>query len=151
MKNDVVFNHVGLCVSSIARSRAFYEKALGFSYWWELKNLSDDATAPLLQLDRPVGLNATYLVRDGLVLELLEYVPERLEAWRPRSMAEPGLTHLSVSVKDLDETIQAIRHEGGSVIDATRAEGAVMVRDPDGQLIELLTLRWRESLPPMPG
>jgi len=134
VKGDVVFSHIGLSASSIARSRAFYENAPGCRYRWELTNLSDDATAPLLQLDRPVGLNATYLVRDGLVLELLEYAPERLE----------------VSVKDLDQRICAVRPEGGAVIDATRADGAVMVRDPDGQLVELLTFRWRESLPPMP-
>ncbi|MBA4182188.1 MAG: glyoxalase/bleomycin resistance/dioxygenase family protein, partial [Anaerolinea sp.] len=68
----VVFNHVGLCVRDRERSRRFYEGLLGFEFWWEL-DATEESTAALLQLARPVGLHATYLVRDGLVLELLDY------------------------------------------------------------------------------
>ncbi|HEY6819575.1 MAG TPA: VOC family protein, partial [Mycobacterium sp.] len=64
----IVFNHVGLCVADTARSRRFYEGLLGFTYWWELEP-PDDGTGQLLQLNEPIGLHATYLVRDGLVLE----------------------------------------------------------------------------------
>ena len=66
-----VFNHVGLCVSDRARSRRFYEGLLGFEFWWEL-GLPDERTEQLLQLTKPIGVHATYLVRDGLVLELLD-------------------------------------------------------------------------------
>lgn len=151
MTSDFAFNHVGLCVSDLARSRVFYENALGFEYWWQLNDIPDDATAVLLQLDKPVGLTAMYLVLDGFVLELLEYAAERLEPWRNRSMAEPGLTHMSISVADLDEASARVEREGGTVIAETRSEGAVMVRDPDGQLIELLTFGWRDMLPSRPA
>src|SRR5271169_2506941 len=70
--HQIVFNHVGLCVADTTRSRRFYEGLLGFEFWWEL-DPPDEGTDQLLQLNKPIGLHATYLVRDGLVLELLDY------------------------------------------------------------------------------
>src|SRR5258708_29792754 len=67
-----VFNHIGLCVADRERSRRFYERLLGLEFWWELEP-PDDGTDQLLQPAKPVGLRATHLVRDGLVLELLDY------------------------------------------------------------------------------
>jgi len=144
----VTFNHVGLCVSDRARSRAFYEGALAFRYWWEL-DAPDEGTSQLLQLSAPVGLHATYLVRDGFVLELLDYSAHRLEPWRTRVMNDLGLTHMSLSVDDMDQALARVVELGGSVI-GTANENATMVRDPDGQLIELLGTGWRASLPPLP-
>jgi len=132
------FNHVGLCVTDIGRSRAFYEEALGFTYWWELKP-PDEGSALLLQLEQPLDLHAVYLIRDGLTLELLGYRSERLRPWRQRSMAEPGLTHISLTVPDIEVATSRVEQYGGSVVRETNMGGvAIMVRDPDGQLIELL-------------
>jgi hypothetical protein len=39
----VAFNHVGLCVGDLDRSRTFYERALGFAFWWEI-DAPDEAT-----------------------------------------------------------------------------------------------------------
>ena len=140
--SQVVFNHVGLCVSDRARSRAFYEGALDFQFWWEL-DPPDEGTSQLLQLTPPVGLHATYLVRDGFVLELLDYSAFELEPWRARVMAEPGLTHMSLSVDDIGGALRRVTALGGSVINETVGDNAAMVRDPDGQLIELLGAGWR--------
>lgn len=148
--SGVIYNHIGLCVSDRARSRQFYEGALDFRYWWELEP-PDDGVSQLLQLPRPVGLHAVYLYRDGLVLELLEYKQMQLPPWRQRSMAELGLTHISLSVADLDDVLQKVTALGGSVIKETDSgAGAIMIRDPDGQLIELLGMGWPSSLPPRP-
>lgn len=146
----VTFNHVGLCVSDRARSRAFYEGALDFQYWWEL-DAPEEGTSQLLQLSPPVGLHATYLVRDGFVLELLDYSAHPLEARRTRVMSELGLTHISLSVDDMDQALARVTEHGGSVVEGTVSENATMVRDPDGQLIELLGTGWRTSLPTLPG
>ena len=67
-----VFNHIGLCVADRERSRHFYEGLLGFQFWWELE-LPDEGTEQLLQLAKPIGVRATYLIRDGLVLELIDF------------------------------------------------------------------------------
>jgi lactoylglutathione lyase len=144
-----VFNHVGLCVADRARSRRFYQGLLGFEFWWELEP-PDDGTDQLLQLERPVGLHATYLVRDGLVLELLDYSHREVHSGSKRVMDEVGLTHLSLSVSDLAAVLTMVVSFGGSAVADTVSERSAMIRDPDGQLIELLADSWLAVLPPRP-
>ncbi|HZU46810.1 MAG TPA: VOC family protein [Mycobacterium sp.] len=147
--HQTVFNHVGLCVADRERSRRFYEGLLGFAFWWEVEP-PDDGTDRLLQLDKPLGLHATYLVRDGFVLELLDYSHRDVHAGPRRAMDHVGLTHLSLSVSDLDAVLPLVDGFGGSVIDETVSQQSAMIRDPDGQLIELLSDSWLAVLPPRP-
>jgi lactoylglutathione lyase len=149
VSHRIVFNHVGLCVADTARSRRFYEGLLGFEFWWELEP-PDEGTDQLLQLRKPIGLRATYLVRDGLVLELLAYSHRALHSGPNRVMDQLGLTHLSLSVSDLGDVLAAVESYGGSVVEGTVSEQSAMIRDPDGQLLELLSDSWLEVLPPRP-
>jgi lactoylglutathione lyase len=144
-----VFNHVGLCVADRERSRRFYEGLLGFTFWWDL-DLPDEGTAALLQLDGPIGVRATYLVRDGFVLELIDYSKRDVQAGPRRVMDEVGLTHMSLSVSDLAGVLTQVESFGGSVINEATTEKFAMIRDPDGQLIELLPDTWLAALPPRP-
>lgn len=144
-----VFNHVGLCVADRERSRRFYEGLLGFQFWWEI-NPPDDATSQLVDLPTPLGVHATYLVRDGLVLELIDYSQRQVHAGPARVMDQVGLTHLSLSVSDLGAVLKIVDGFGGSVIENTVAGQSAMIRDPDGQLIELLSDSWLAVLPPRP-
>jgi catechol 2,3-dioxygenase-like lactoylglutathione lyase family enzyme len=144
-----VFNHIGLCVADRERSRRFYEGLLGFQFWWELE-LPDEGTEKLLQLAGPIGVRATYLVRDGFVLELLDYSERQVHAGSERVMDQVGLTHMSLSVSDLGQVLAMVEDFGGSVIRETVTEQYAMIRDPDGQLIELLPDSWLGSLPPRP-
>ena len=144
-----VFNHVGLCVTDRARSRRFYEGLLGFEFWWEIEP-PDEGTDQLLQLARPLGLHATYLVRDGLVLELLDYSEREVHAGPDRVMDQVGLTHLSLSVSDLGDVLEMVDGFGGSVVKGTVSDQSAMIRDPDGQLLELLSGSWLAALPPRP-
>jgi lactoylglutathione lyase len=147
--NRTVFNHVGLCVADRERSRRFYEGLLGFQFWWEL-DPPDDRTAPLLGLPEPLGTHATYLVRDAFVLELIDYSKREVHAGSERVMDQLGLTHLSFSVSDLGGVVGRVAEFGGAVVDGTVTEGAAMIRDPDGQLLELLADGWLAVLPPRP-
>jgi catechol 2,3-dioxygenase-like lactoylglutathione lyase family enzyme len=142
------FNHIGLCVADRERSRRFYEGLLGFQFWWELE-LPDAGTEKLLQLQRPIGVRATYLVRDGLVLELLDYSKRDVHS-QQRVMDDVGLTHISLSVSDLAAALAMVDEFGGSVVQETVTEQFAMIRDPDGQLIELLPDSWLTNLPPRP-
>jgi lactoylglutathione lyase len=146
---QTTFNHVGLCVADRERARSFYEGLLGFQFWWEL-DAPDDGTDQLLQLEKPVGLHATYLVRDGLVLELLDYTGRQVHAGAERVMEQVGLTHISFSVSDLDGVLEKVEEFGGVVVDGTVSPGSAMIRDPDGQLLELLSYSWLAALPPRP-
>jgi lactoylglutathione lyase len=147
--NRSVFNHVGLCVADRERSRRFYEGLLGFQFWWEL-DVPDDGTDQLLQLEKPLGVRATYLIRDGLVLELIDYSGRKVHAGSERVMDQVGLTHISFSVSDLGDVLEKVAHFGGAVVDGTASAQAAMVRDPDGQLLELLSDGWLSALPPRP-
>jgi len=144
-----VFNHVGLCVADRDRARRFYEGLLGFQFWWELE-LPDEGTAQLLQLGGPIGVHATYLVRDGFVLELIDYSKREVHAGSERVMDDVGLTHMSLSVSDLAAVLAMVEEFGGTVIAETTTAQFAMIRDPDGQLIELLPHSWLANLPPRP-
>lgn len=141
------FNHVGLCVTDMARARRFYEDLLGFQYRRELQP-SDASTASLLRIEPPVNLTAVYLVRDGLVLELLHFDrPDNAPA-RERSFTEPGLTHLSISVEDTEAVCRRVPEYGGEVLRDTQMGPVIVVRDPDGQAVELLPITYRDSIGP---
>lgn len=144
-----VFNHVGLCVADRERSRRFYEGLLGFQFWWEI-DPPDDRTAQLVQLPEPLGTHATYLVRDGFVLELIDYSKCEVHSGSRRVMDQVGLTHISLSVSDLDAALAKVAEFGGAVIDGTVSDAMAMIRDPDGQLLELLSDGWLAALPPRP-
>jgi predicted enzyme related to lactoylglutathione lyase len=65
-------------------------------------------------------------------------------------MDQVGLTHISFSVSDLRGVLERVPEFGGAVLDGTVSEGAAMIRDPDGQLLELLSDGWLAVLPPRP-
>ena len=95
-------------------------------------------------------MTACYLRRDGLILELLHYAGSgaRPGPATVRAMNEPGLTHLSLSVDDLEATCRQVVEHGGEVLDDTNIGFGLFVRDPDGQLVELLPMAYRHSLEP---
>ena len=136
-----VVNHVGLCVTDPERSRAFYENVFGFTHRNDLR--PDDApTSRLLQVPPPVRLTAVYLELGAFVLELLHFDRDGNDPARTRSFTEPGLTHLSFGVDDVAAACERVRAHGGQVLDDTDLGGiAILARDPDGQLLELLPRR----------
>jgi lactoylglutathione lyase len=147
--HQTTFNHVGLCVADRERSRRFYEGLLGFQFWWEI-DVPDEAADQLLQLAKPLGVHATYLMREGFVLELIEYSEREVHAGPEHVMDQVGLTHISFSVSDLGDVLERVAEFGGAVVDATVSKQSAMVRDPDGQLLELLSDGWLAILPPRP-
>src|SRR5207249_11244197 len=108
-------------------------------------------TAKLCGLTPPLGVTASYLTLDGFVLELMHYsAPGATAAFRPRTMDEPGLTHLSISVDDVHATAEKAVEYGGEILEEGDTGVALFIRDPDGQLLELLPVSYRANLPPKP-
>ena len=142
-----IVNHLGLCVGDLERSRRFYEAVLGFEPWYEIAP-PDAMVSKLIDVPEPVGVQVAYLRRDGFVIELMEYTAAgSVRPERPRVMNEIGLTHVSVAVDDIDATAALAVEHGGSVLPQTHVGVAVMIRDPDGQLLELLPMTYRANLP----
>lgn len=145
-----VYNHTGHVVTDLERSKRFYQEVLGFSLWYEITP-PDEATAKLTGLKPPLAMTASYLTLDGFVLELMHHAaPGAMAPYRRRTMNEPGLTHLSISVNDISATARKAVEYGGEIIEETDIGLAVFIRDPDGQLIELLPASYRDALPPKP-
>jgi lactoylglutathione lyase len=140
------FNHVGQCVTDLERSKRFYCELFGFTLEREIMP-PDESSAQLMSLTPPLAMTAAYLVRDGLVLELLHYgAAGQTQAFRERALNEPGLTHLSLSVDDIDAVCARVGDYGGEVVASSHIGAAVFVRDPDGQLVELLPMNYRRHL-----
>lgn len=134
----MIFSHLGQSVRDIERSRDFYVEVLGFTEVMDM-DVSGAQTATLMRMPEPLVMRAMYLRRDDFVLELLSFAePEPFEP-RERSFREPGLTHLSFGVDDLDATCALVEQYGGTVLEESRLPMAVFVADPEGQVLELLT------------
>jgi len=145
-----IYNHTGQVVTDLERSKRFYQEVLGFEPWYEITP-PDEATAKLNCLEPPLGITASYLCLDGFVIELMHYsAPGAAAPFRPRTMNEPGLTHLSISVDDVRATAEKAVEYGGEVIEASDIGAAIFIRDPDGQLLELLPASYRSRLPAKP-
>ncbi|WP_292991669.1 VOC family protein [Mycobacterium sp.] len=142
MTSEHRLTHIGLCVSDIARSTAFYCTALGFTKIGDM-HVEDEASARLLAVPNLV-LDLVYLERDGFRIELLGYTAPGSTAQRdPRAMDAIGLTHLSFRSRDVDALAEAIVEHGGRLLaDRTvRFDGGnrgLMLTDPDGNIIELI-------------
>ncbi len=145
------YNHIGQVVTDLDRSKRFYQEVFGFTFWHEIQP-PDEATSKLNCLEPPLGITASYLVLGPLVIELMHYsAPGAGAPYRKRTMNEPGLTHLSISVDDVRATAEKAVEYGGEIIEETDLNGlALFIRDPDGQLLELLPESFREHLPPKP-
>jgi len=148
-------SHFGICVSDLDRSLRFYRDLLGFTQEHDLE-VAGEPTSTLLRL-RDVELKAVYLVRDGVRIELLHFASPPAPARRTRVMNEPGLTHLSFRVADLQAVARVLRDAGERVLDETVLDfpefqsAACFVVDPDGQLIELVQAPGDPSAPPRSG
>jgi catechol 2,3-dioxygenase-like lactoylglutathione lyase family enzyme len=140
-----VINHVGNCVTDLDRSIRFYTEVFGFEFERRLQ-VPDSPSDRLLRVEPPVGLTAVYLRKDQFILELIHFDRPGNPAARERVMNEPGFTHLSFSVDDVAATASKAAELGGEILASTDVGAAIFVRDPDGQLLELLPMSYRKNL-----
>jgi catechol 2,3-dioxygenase-like lactoylglutathione lyase family enzyme len=143
--SHTVLNHFGHCVTDLDRASRFYCDLFGFTEKRRI-TVPDDPTSQLLSVDKPVGLGAAYLEKDGTTLELIVFDRPGNPPARSRVFNEPGLTHMSFSVDDPAATSRHAVELGGSLVEGTEVGAAVMIRDPDGQLVELVAMAYRMTL-----
>lgn len=129
--------HIALCVSDLARSQSFYTGSFGFTHDRELKLPSTHIDA-LMRVEPKADLHAVYLRLGGVTLELMQFDPPGLPATPRRVFNQTGLTHIALAVEDPEASAALCATLGGSVVSMIGT--AAVIRDPDGQLIELV--RW---------
>ena len=129
-------SHVGLRVRDLDVTKSFYE-ALGFS---EVKRMTvpDKMAGGLLGLEPPIGFEAVYLRNGGFILQLLTFSGHPAPDEPERSLVQAGFTHLSIAVDDMAAAQAAVTAAGGTVVADPGGGYACMIRDPEGQLLELV-------------
>lgn len=140
------YMHTSIVARDVKRLADFYEQTLGCVRVRPSQELSGD------DMGRAVGLP---FVRqrgewlrlpgvEGCILEIFEYAESED---RPTPSANRvGLNHTAFEVADVDATVEAIVEGGGEglgeIIDLEFPDGGrltyVFVRDPEGNLIELM-------------
>ena len=139
------FVHVGLTVSDIDRSVAFYEKYFGFKVKrsGQFPDGFFDAKPTLYRLKQGAGSEIAIIVSpDGVELELfrfLDQTPFAEPAWDT-----PGYHHICLKVEDVNDKYLEMKADGVEFFfepdfkgDPKNNEFWVFLRDPDGNYIEL--------------
>jgi lactoylglutathione lyase len=133
MQNAVRPHHVGLTVTDLGRSRAWYAEALGF----ELQ----------LEFELPTGARGAMLRSpDGARMELFQVAePGAGRSWlEPHAAMETaGFGHVAFEVDDLDGAFARATTAGGAEVWSPRrspepGRRMAFVHDLDGNLVELI-------------
>jgi catechol 2,3-dioxygenase-like lactoylglutathione lyase family enzyme len=114
-------HHVSFAVRDLEKSREFYEGLLG-----------------LEPVERPdIGLpGAWYSAGNGQV-HLIE-LPKGVEAGTPVASLTPLANHSAFAIDDYDSTLERVRECGIEVFETKSEIGQLWIRDPDGNVIELI-------------
>ena len=81
----------------------------------------------------------TYFVKLGE--SLIELIPASESARQSRENADPGLSHLAISVEDFDGAVSDLAGKGVTVGNVREASGGVKVgfmEDPEGNLLQVI-------------
>jgi catechol 2,3-dioxygenase-like lactoylglutathione lyase family enzyme len=136
------FRHVMHCVYDMARTRKFYEDVFDFRLVREHPRRNDPdwlaAVAKILRMPEPFEINVTFMELDGSVLEFVEFPIHGTAAYHDWVTNRPGLGYVSIGVTDIDDVKEKVRKAGGEVLDDTLVGSGVMVKDLDGQVIEVV-------------
>ena len=126
MKEITRINHVGLRVTSLDTTRAFYEK-LGFEFL-----VGPVGPEPVAIMEHPSGVNINFILNSSDIapLNLLMDVPEK----------HTGYTHVALEVTDLESIQGQLVSLGITITEGpvTTPDGAsfIFIRDPDDNVIE---------------
>ena len=126
MKELTGINHIGLRVSNLEATRAFYER-LGFEFL-----VGPVGPEPVAIMEHPSGVNINFILNaDSPVREnILMDVPEKLA----------GYTHVALEVTDLEAVKSRLTELGiplsGGPVKVPGGAEFVFIRDPDKNVIE---------------
>jgi len=136
--------HAGLTVSSFEAAVRWYHEKFGFLLISE-DVLEPEATKKLFPLYRVEGARVRMgflRAPGGSVLELFEFSPKAAgggAAWNA-----PGFTHIALNVKNVARWYERLKAEGVAFVTAPNKTGDVdwvFMKDPDGNLVELIDLK----------
>lgn len=124
------FEHIGMTVSNLDRSIAFYEGLLGMKL--------------LLRKRQPNGGEAAFLDAGGGQLEIGQPPGDPITPARRPTNNEVGLKHITIAFDDMDAVYERLMAAGVESVEAPRdafnqemLARVGFVLDPDGIVVEL--------------
>ena len=117
-------DHVSFAVRDLARSLEFYRSVLGL----ELAPRPD------------LGIPGAWLQAGDAQVHLIE-VPADFDAGRPPAALNPAAGHAAFGIDDYDTALARLRAHDLDVLAFGESSGQMWVRDPDGNIIELIAVR----------
>ncbi|PKL24530.1 MAG: glyoxalase/bleomycin resistance/dioxygenase family protein [Spirochaetae bacterium HGW-Spirochaetae-3] len=136
--------HAGLTVSDFEASVRWYHETFGFLLISEdtLEPSATRALFPLYGVDGARVRMGFLRAPGGSVLELFEFSPKAEK--RDAVWNAPGFTHLAMNVTNVSRWHERLRSGGADFVTPPQRTGSVdwvFMRDPDGNLVELIDMK----------
>ena len=114
-------NHISFAVRDLERSRGFYEGVLG-----------------LRQIDRPdFGIPGVWYRAGNAEVHLIA-IPEGVQVGAPPEGLTPLANHQAFAIEDYAKALDELHSRGIEVLETSPENGQLFLRDPDGNVIELI-------------
>lgn len=141
--------HIGLTVSDMEQSIAFYRDILGLEFKGEL--MMEGKETDILFTEKNCKVRVAYLNGSDNIMappiELIQFVDEKIEKSRPQ-LKRISIAEVCFEVKDIDKVYNYFIEKGVECLSAPQEfdfseEGfgkskALYFRDPDGIILELM-------------
>ncbi len=126
MKEITRINHLGLRVSDLEKSRAFYER-LGFEFI-----VGPIGPEPVAIMEHPSGVNINLILNasEAKTLNILMDVPEKYTGYTHVALEVTNLVSVQKYLESIDCKIT-----GGPIVTPDGAS-FIFIRDPDANVIE---------------
>lgn len=136
-------SHVGVTVTNFERAVAWYNKYFGFKLISEqiLDKEVVSSLWPLYQVEDTTVRLGFLRAPKGQVVEIFEFSNQK--EGRHHEWNKPGLSHFTLDVKNISRWYEEYKNDLDFVIEPQVTDGNhwVFLKDPDGNLIELIDLK----------
>ena len=134
--------HVGIVVNDLDKTRDFWINTLGFKLHIEAKEESPYIDE-LLAIKDPALTTVKLIDSKGFIIELLKFENYQVENSWSGDIKTIGLTHIALTVDNLDELIAILRKLDYHTISEIKTSPnkkvkIVFVRGPEGIMLELV-------------
>jgi len=134
------FSHVGISVTDLDRSIAFYRDMFGMELLVDVFSFGGELFETIMDIPGARG-RMCVIGRDDLQLELFEFSTSR--AKDPNyPVSDRGYSHFGVEVDDIASTVARLQAAGvrihSPVITFMGGVKAAYCRDPDGNVFEII-------------
>jgi catechol 2,3-dioxygenase-like lactoylglutathione lyase family enzyme len=129
-------------VNDLDKTRDFWINTLGFKLHIEAKEESPYIDE-LLAIKDPSLTTVKIIDSNGFIIELLKFENYQVENTWSGDLKTTGLTHIALTVENLDELVERMSHLGHSAISEVKISPnkkvkVVFIRGPEGIMLELV-------------